>query len=217
MTKTINYSQEQEILNNFIELVQTPYGNFSAIGKLYSNINNNSIQKKIIESLSQTEQGEEALREQPCLGRVDLEKLEGLPAQTLGYQYARHMITNELIPPLIENELKEPYVFVGQHLLETHDIWHVVTGSNTDKPGEIQLEAFYCAQLNWHGLYPALLAKNLLKTAMYEMELSEQIMEALVRGWRMGKEAKALFGIQWNQLWEKPLEEIRASLEIKLV
>jgi ubiquinone biosynthesis protein Coq4 len=39
-------------------------------------------------------------------------------------------------------------------------------------------------------------------------------MDALAKGWTLGKRAKPLFGIQWNSLWEKPLEDIRVSLDI---
>ena len=39
-------------------------------------------------------------------------------------------------------------------------------------------------------------------------------MDALTEGWLMAKQAKPLFGIQWNTLWETPLEDVRNSLNI---
>jgi len=54
----------------------------------------------------------------------------------------------------------------------------------------------------------------LLKTAIYEVELSEQIMDGLTQGWIMGKRAKPLFGIQWNKLWSTPLADLRTSLNL---
>ena len=30
----------------------------------------------------------------------------------------------------------------------------------------------------------------------------------------MGKTARPLFGVDWDTLWEKPIEEVRASLNI---
>ena len=126
------------------------------------------------------------------------------------------MIVNEFTPPPVNEIILDPFGFLGTHIGETHDIWHVVTGCNTDKPGEVQLEAFYTAQFLPSRLYLPLIAKNLLKTAMYEVELAEQMMDGLVKGWMMGKRAKPLFGIQWNRLWEKSIEEVRASLEIDI-
>lgn len=39
-------------------------------------------------------------------------------------------------------------------------------------------------------------------------------MDAITEGWLMAKQAKPLFGIQWNKLWSTPLEDIRTSLNI---
>jgi ubiquinone biosynthesis protein COQ4 len=128
--------------------------------------------------------------------------------------YADHMIRNGLTPLPVNEVANDPLVFLSVHIAETHDIWHVVTGCDTDKPGEVQLQAFYIAQLDSDRLFLALLAKNLLKTAMYEVELCEQMMNGLTQGWIMGKRAKQLFGIQWSRLWETPLEDIRTSLNI---
>lgn len=62
----------------------------------------------------------------------------------------------------------------------------------------------------------ALLSKNLLKAALEDIELSGEYMNALVEGWLMGKQAKPLFGIQWNILWETPLETLRTQLNLNV-
>jgi ubiquinone biosynthesis protein Coq4 len=41
-------------------------------------------------------------------------------------------------------------------------------------------------------------------------------MDAISQGWLMAKQAKPLFGIEWNQLWETPLDDVRKSLNIIL-
>ena len=124
------------------------------------------------------------------------------------------MVKNGFTPPPVNEIANNPFVFLGTHIRETHDIWHVVTGCDTDKPGEVKLEAFYSAQIDPDRLFLALLAKNLLKTIMYDVELCQQMMDALTQGWMMGKQAKPLFGIQWNRLWATPLEDVRTSLNI---
>jgi ubiquinone biosynthesis protein COQ4 len=214
MIETINQSQETAILENFLELVKSPYGNFASIGKLSHVLNDQATLQKIVAVLSLTSQGKQAFEDRPMLGKIDLEQLHQLPKQTLGYMYANHMIRNQLTPPSINENVNHPFMFLAAHLGETHDIWHVVTGCDTDKPGEVKLEAFYTAQLIPDRLFLALLAKNLLKTAMYEVELCEQVLDGLTQGWMMGKQAKPLFGIEWNKLWETPLEELQTSLNI---
>ncbi|WP_322112029.1 Coq4 family protein [Aerosakkonema funiforme] len=70
--------------------------------------------------------------------------------------------------------------FLMWHITETHDIWHVVTGSNTNITGEIELEAFYVAQLIASRFWLALLCKNLFKAALQNVEVSHQYMDALL-------------------------------------
>jgi ubiquinone biosynthesis protein Coq4 len=107
--------------------------------------------------------------------------------------------------------------FLRIHIAETHDIWHVVTGADTDIPGELQLEAFYVSQLYATRFWLGLIVKNLLKSTLDDIEASTQYMDAITTGWLMAKQAKPLFGIRWNHLWERPLEEIRADLNIVII
>lgn len=217
MPETIDRSQETAILDSFQTLVKSAYGDITAIGQMSNALNDSHTLQKIEANLSLTPQGKQAFIDRPLLGEINLEQLHQLPHHTLGYRYAEHMIENGLTPLNAEKLMRDPSAFFRVHIKETHDIWHVVTGSNTDKPGEVQLEAFYTAQLMRDRLFLSLLAKNLLKTAMYEVELSEQIMNGLTQGWIMGKRAKPLFGIQWNKLWTTSLEDVQKSLNIQPV
>ncbi|MEH2325179.1 MAG: Coq4 family protein [Nostoc sp.] len=214
MIETINQSQETAILESFVELVKSPYGDFATINKLSHVLNEPVTLQKIVAFLRLTPQGKQAFVDRPLLGKIDLQQLHQLPNHTLGYLYADHMITKGLTPMPVNEIANDPFTFLGVHIGETHDIWHVVTGCDTDKPGEVKLEAFYTVQLVPDRLFLALLAKNLLKTAMYEVELCEQIMDGLTQGWMMGKRAKPLFGIEWNRLWETPLKDVQTSLNI---
>ncbi|OYQ63742.1 hypothetical protein B9G53_15360 [Pseudanabaena sp. SR411] len=207
-------SRETAILESFLQLVKTPYGNFVDIGRLSHFINDLATNQNIIEFLSLSPTGKQAFVDKPLLGEIDLQQLHQLPNHTLGYMYADHMIRNGLNPLPINIVASDPMNFLSIHIAETHDIWHVVTGCDTDKAGEVKLEAFYTAQITPDRLFLALLAKNLLKTAMYEVELCDQIIDGLMQGWMIGKKAKPLFGIQWNKLWETPLAEIQTSLNI---
>jgi ubiquinone biosynthesis protein COQ4 len=216
MLETSHQSQETAILDSFLEVVKSPYGDFAALGKLSQALNDPATVQKVVAFLSLTPQGKQAFVDRPRLGNVDLQQLHQLPSHTLGYQYADHMLRNGLKPLATKEIAIDPSEFLGAHLGETHDLWHVVTGADTDKPGEVQLEAFYTAQLDQDRFFLALLAKNLLKTALYDVELCEPIMTGLTQGWKMGKQAKPLFGIQWNRLWEDSLDDIRSSLHLTL-
>lgn len=165
MTQNIELEQETAILDSFLKLVKAPYGDFTGIDKLSHALNDSATLPKIVEFLSQTPQGKQAFVDCSLLGKIDLQQLHQLPHHTLGHLYADHMLRNGLTPLPINEIANNPFVFLGAHIGETHDIWHVVTGCDTDKPGEVQLEAFYIAQIAPDRLFLALLAKNLLKTA----------------------------------------------------
>lgn len=204
------------IFDIFLDLVKAPYGDLLGVGKLSKELNDDSTLEKIVNFLRQNPQGERAFKERPLLGNIDLQQLHELPQNTLGYTYSDMMLKNNLKPVPVEKIEDNDFSYLAIHIGETHDIWHILTDSDIDKLGEVKLEAFYVAQLHHDRLFLSLLSKNLLKTAIEEIELCESIMDALAKGWTMGKRAKPLFGIQWNSLWEKPVEDIRISLDIMI-
>lgn len=215
-TLTDTQQQWQDLaFESFFNMVKAPDGDFEAIDRLSHALSDADSFQKIVEFLSSHPQGKQAFLERPRLGNVDLQQLHCLPKNTLGYIYADHLLRNDLTP-LQRGEVNNDYEFLGAHITETHDLWHVVTGCDTNILGEIQLEAFYVAQLYASRFWLALLAKNLLKATIYDVEVGTQYLEAITRGWTMAKQAKPLFGIRWNTLWETSLEDVRTSLNIIL-
>lgn len=214
-TEQLEQTWQDNALESIINIVRAPDGDFESIGKLANAVGDAHALQKLVEFLCNTPQGKQAFQKRPRLGNVDLEKFSRLPADTLGYAYANHMLKNNL-QPLKTGQVENDYQFLAAHITETHDMWHVVTGCDTNILGEIQLEAFYVAQLQVTRFWLALLAKNLVKATIYDIESSTQYMDAIAKGWLMAKQAKPLFGIEWNLLWSKPLENVRASLNIIL-
>jgi ubiquinone biosynthesis protein COQ4 len=155
--------------------------------------------------------GARALTERTRL-RVVLAELRVLPRGTLGREFAEHMIKNGLDPAALP-DLPSPdrLSFLRAHLYETHDVWHVVTGFDTDWKGEIGLQSFYLAQIPG-PLSASLLAVGCLRLAAYEMEARDALMSEIVRGWQMGKQARPLFGVRWDELWSTPLVDVRRQL-----
>lgn len=202
-----------EILEQFGSLVQAPYGDFQAIGRLVNATSDLESIQKMLESLSHYPTAKRAFQERFYLGEIDLEQLYQLPSGTFGHAYAVHMLDNGL-KPLKLQIAETDYSYLMFHLTESHDIWHVVIGADTSMEGEIQLQAFIAAQLHFSRFALAMLAKNLLKTAIDDLEEADQRLDALTQGWLMGKQAQSLVGIQWNTLWEKPLKQLRMELDI---
>jgi len=171
--------------------------------------------REIARHVGQNTQGADALRVMPRVGTLDLQELRKLPVGTLGREFAEHMIANNLdpkgipVPEIGSEDLR----YVKAHLRETHDIWHVVTGFNTDVAGEIGLQAFYLAQLP-SRLSAILIAMSFIHLATKNMDPKETLMNEVMRGWAIGKTAKPFFGFEWAKHWSTPLVEVRAMLGV---
>lgn len=200
-------------MESVLALVQAPDGDFGILAQLAHAASDPQSLQTMVEYLRQTPIGEQAFHERPRLQTIDLHQLQQLPPETLGYAYAQHMQENNL-KPILAGDAHSDSDFLQVHITETHDIWHVLTGSDTSILGEIQLEAFYVAQLYASRFWTALLAKNLLKAAIDNIEVSTQYLDALSHGWRLAKQAQPLFGVDWSQWWDTPLEDVRATFNL---
>lgn len=155
-----------------------------------------------------------AFETKPRLGRVDQEALHRLPEGTLGREYAEFMAARGLRHEdleLVENGDERDIDWIRNHLRETHDLWHVVTGFDTDIPGELGLQAFYCAQVK--GPLPVLiLSMGLLNTLFMAMDDLDDRMTAISHGFQLGKRTKSLFGLDFRAHFERPLADLRREL-----
>ncbi len=156
------------------------------------------------------------LRERPRLGEIDLAALSKLPEGTLGRVFADAMIRMNLDPKdiLVPPNVASDYDYVRAHLRETHDVWHPVTGFDTDVAGELGLQAFYLAQFQ-APLSALLLMVGFANTLFFAMEDRDRRMRAIVRGWMIGKRAEPFFGVRWSEMWTMPLDEVRRRLRVE--
>lgn len=165
----------------------------------------------MVAMLSRDAAGAKAFAERRRL-RIDVAALRMLARGTLGRELAEHLLANGLDPAALPDlPSTSDGSFLRGHLYETHDVWHVVAGFDTDWQSEIGLQAFYLAQIPGQ-LSAALLAVGALRLAAYDMESREGVMDSIVRGWTLGKKARPLFGVRWDELWSTPLAVVRAEL-----
>ncbi|MEO1186207.1 MAG: Coq4 family protein [Cyanobacteria bacterium J06636_27] len=214
-TQQQNETWQDNVIESIVDFAKADDGDFKYIYKLSKAVDEPYGVEKMVKFLSQTPQAKKAFQERKILGNIDLHKLYSLPSNTLGYAFAKHMLDRGLEPLKSDALTADDEVqFLGIHIKETHDIWHVVIGADTDILGELQLEAFCVSQLYATRFWLALIVKNLLKSTIDDIEASTKYMDAITRGWLIAKQAKPLFGIKWDELWEHPLEEVRADLNI---
>jgi len=155
----------------------------------------------------------QSIRERRPFGPIVLAELEQLPEGTLGRVFADHCRLRNLDPNLVHIPPTGEVGWTTNHIFQTHDIWHVVTGWGNDLTGEFGLGGFYTAQLQAPPFFGYMLSLGLLNLVVRRGDL-DHMLEAVVTGWQAGRRAQPLFGTNWAELWSLPIEEVRARFGI---
>jgi ubiquinone biosynthesis protein COQ4 len=147
---------------------------------------------------------------------VDLDALAALPEGTLGHAYAHFLRSRGFTPDVFEGTpeaITDPKAaYVIQRVRQTHDLWHVVTGHDTDPASEVALQAFTYAQL--HSPSSLILAAlGVLRGTRQKPTLARDV----VRSFRAGRHAEAFATFLWEDHWTTPLAEVRAMLGVEPV
>jgi len=149
-----------------------------------------------------------------------LEELRALPEGSLGRAYAEfidaHGFDLEALYRFKDRRREatlEPEERLTIHMERSHDLWHVVTGFETDIAGELGLQAFYVAQLGTPIAAAVISALLLNAVVRAPLDVPER-MEAISTGWRHGQACESLFGADWAALVHEPLEDVRARFGI---
>jgi ubiquinone biosynthesis protein Coq4 len=172
--------------------------------------------RRLVERLMQHDSAAQAFVERPRVGFLHLAALRHLPEGTLGRTFADHLVENGLDPDALHAlEAHTDEEYVRAHMLESHDVWHVLTGFHTDVAGELGIQAFSLAQVG-SPFALGILAGGLANTLLYAFSERDVRMRAIVRGWLLGRRARLLFGAPWRRMWELPLAEVRQRYGLDL-
>ncbi|MEO7094191.1 MAG: Coq4 family protein, partial [Polyangiales bacterium] len=131
---------------------------------------------------------------------IDLDALAALPAGTLGHAYAQFLRSRGFTPGVFDGpppNVSDPRTsYVIQRVRQTHDLWHVVTGYETDAPSETALQAFTYGQVR----APSSLVLALGGTLRSVRHKPTLALHAL-RGFVVGAHAKKLAAFPWEDHW----------------
>jgi len=159
---------------------------------------------------------EQLWQQRYCPEHYDVDELLSLSPETLGGMYARHMKSRGLRPDFFDAVTPRHNLhYLRLRMRQTHDIWHTLTGFDTNPVGEVGLQAFYFAQFT-NGQSALIIAGAILKSILRRRygEL-EQFVEAFCDGYRNGRRARPLLGVKWEDLWLEPVEDLRRRYNIE--
>ncbi len=105
-----------------------------------------------------------------------------------------------------------PVIWYSRRLRDVHDIWHVLTGYGTDALGEACVVSFSYGQTNNLGF--AFIGWGAAREVQREVP-SIPARRAVWQAWRNGRVARWLPALDYEALFEQPLEAVRARLNIR--
>lgn len=217
MTSVINYNNDKGLL---------AYIEFLAASSLKSRNGNTDPIFDFEDALDQIEMAQLAVDELKKIPEVNalfaerwlpapfhLDDLAKLPDGTLGNVYAREMKARGFDPYFYK---KVPVVddisYLKMLWRSTHDIYHVVTGFDTNPIGEIGLQAFVLAQTPI-PISVMLVSFGMVMISIYQPTKFKDLMTEIARGYRLGSHTPGkLIAQRWDQFWDVPVSEIRANL-----
>jgi ubiquinone biosynthesis protein Coq4 len=151
----------------------------------------------------------------------DIDALARLPDGTLGKEFERYLSDNGLDANLLRESAfipmhkarGEAVGYLAERGFQLHDLFHVLTGYDTTPLGEVRVVSFTTAQIP--APYPAMIiASRPLQIVLYKPELLPAVMDAITDGWALGRRAKSLIEVHWEDHWERPLSELRAEFRL---
>ena len=164
---------------------------------------------------------EEMLKDRYLSPTPDLAYLAGLADGTLGKEFERYLTLNGLDVTLLResafieahHKRGDDVGYLAERGFQLHDLFHVLTGYDTTPLGEVRVVSFTVAQAP--APYPAMImASRPLQILLYRPQLLPFIMDAITDGWVLGRKAKPLLGVHWEEHWEQPLAELRKAYDL---
>lgn len=118
-------------------------------------------------------------------------------------------VEREVVPYI---DAPHPIVWYSRRLRDIHDIWHVLTGYETDALGEACVVSFSYGQTGNLGF--AFIGWGAAREIQREVR-TVPARRAVWQAYRNGKAARWLPGLDYEALFEQPLDAVRARLGIR--
>jgi ubiquinone biosynthesis protein Coq4 len=147
----------------------------------------------------------------------DISILKSFPNETLGYELGTTWEANNFTPKfyqIIEGD--SPHIYFRELVARSHDIWHLVTRFPFTVAGEVGLQSILMAQQN-NAISQVLISMSLM-SQINGIQVSDEIMSAITRGWSLGKKMELpLLSVRWEEFIPCSLDSIRQKLRIDVL
>jgi len=175
--------------------------------------------RSLLVRLQGTPDGRRLLAERPELSseHVDYAALRQLPADTLGGAYARHLDDNGITADYqaaATRHVDDPdLAYLMRRFRQTHDVWHALLGVGIAGHEEVLVHWFSYGQLRL-PVSAMIMVFGSMKHLVLEKRWSA-IRRSTLEAYRSGRDAAQLLPVIWEDLWDRPLDEVRARFNVR--
>jgi ubiquinone biosynthesis protein Coq4 len=176
--------------------------------------------QKCLERVRQDPASSQLLEERYMGKEFDLEELLQLPRNSLGWTYAKLLKAMNYDPQFYRiREIHSDVDYITYRVRKTHDLHHVLTGFSFDDYGEVGVISVTVGQIG----YPAFVLIDLISALLIYLSGKEKAgienylgysFDLASQGIQIGRQAKPLFPVKWEEGLDRPLEEWRSELGI---
>ncbi|HET6972006.1 MAG TPA: Coq4 family protein [Phenylobacterium sp.] len=146
-----------------------------------------------------------------------LERLAAAPPGSLGQAFHAAIEAQGGALELLDREalglasLPPPLDYANTRVLQCHELWRIAAGYQPTELHRLALTAFQMGQFGHH--YSSLvLSVALSVVALERSDDAPMILDTIFAGWAHGRQSPPLLGVDWEPLWDRPLEAVRAQL-----
>ncbi len=175
--------------------------------------------RALLAELAISPEGRRLLDERPELSseRVDFTHLRTLPATTFGGAYARHLDNNGITADYqaaATRHVDDPDIaYLMRRFRQTHDVWHTLLGLGIAGHEEVVIHSFSYGQLRL-PVSALIMVLGSMKHLVLERRWGA-LRHSMLDAYRAGREAAPLMPVYWEDLWEAPLETVRAAFNVE--
>jgi ubiquinone biosynthesis protein COQ4 len=184
--------------------------------------------QKYVEAIENHPEQAPLARERWYAEPLDLASLAQYESGTLGDAYHGFMVSNDLMERLAQGyrEFHEQLEAVGKldamppvlkHKVlrgfQTHDLHHVLTGYPATPFGELALQAFQLAQMDfpYSAMWIAVITGHM---ALVDPLMIKPAMDAITDGWAHGRRARSIQFVKLETMLDRPIVDLRREYRL---
>lgn len=175
--------------------------------------------RALLAELADTPEGQRLMTERPELSseRVDFDHLRALPATTLGGAYVRHLDSNHITADYqaaATRHVDDPDIaYLMRRFRQTHDVWHTLLGLGIAGHEEVVIHSFSFGQLRL-PVSALIMVFGTMKHLVLERRWGA-LRHSMREAYHAGRDAAPLMSAYWEDLWDEPLDEVRARYRVR--